>query len=198
VTRVPGTPAEVTFFDSAADFRRWLEANHETATELWVGHWKKGSGRGGLAYAEGVDEALCFGWIDGKTRRLDEAAYAIRYTPRRRGSNWSVVNIGRIGELTAAGRMHPAGLRAFEARGEVRTGVYSYENRPAHLPEELAEVFRRHPEAWSFFAGQPPSYRRAATWWVVSAKRPETQQRRLAALIERSAAGRRIDALSPP
>lgn len=192
------TKPDPSFFETPADFRRWLEAHHDTVTELWVGYYKKASGRGGMTYAQAVDEALCFGWIDGVARSLDETSYANRYTPRRKGSNWSVINVRRVGELAAEGRMHPAGTRAFEQRREVPTGTYSYENLPAELPEELAEAFRQHETAWEFFTRQTPSYRRAATWWVVSAKRPETRQRRLAQLIERSAGGRRIDALSPP
>jgi uncharacterized protein YdeI (YjbR/CyaY-like superfamily) len=193
-------PAEVDahFFDSAEDFRRWLEENHLTAPELWVGYHKKGSGRGGLTYSQAVDEALCFGWIDGRVRSLDAHSYANRYSPRRSGSIWSTVNVRRVGELMTQGRMQPAGIRAFEARTEARTGVYSYENRPADLPAELAASFRQNGAAWDFFSRQTPSYRRQATWWIVSAKRPQTRARRLAAVIEKSAAGERIDQLNPP
>jgi uncharacterized protein YdeI (YjbR/CyaY-like superfamily) len=191
-------PVDARFFASPEDFRRWLEENHETASELWVGYYKKGSGRGGMSYAQAVDEALCFGWIDGRVRTIDADSYANRYSPRRSGSIWSAVNVRRVGELRAKGRMHPAGIRAFEARTDARTGVYSYENRPADLPEELAASFRRHRAAWEFFSRQTPSYRRQATWWIVSAKRPETRERRLAAVIEKSAAGERIDQLNPP
>jgi uncharacterized protein YdeI (YjbR/CyaY-like superfamily) len=186
------------FFESAAQFRDWLDANHASADELWVGFLKKASGRTGLTYAEAVDEALCYGWIDGLTRGRDAESYVQRFTPRRPGSNWSAVNVAKVAELTREGRMRPAGVRAFEQRSEAKTGVYSYENRPAELPDEYAATFREAQGAWEWFSGQPPSYRKAATWWVVSAKREETRQRRLAALIERSAAGRRIDALSPP
>jgi uncharacterized protein YdeI (YjbR/CyaY-like superfamily) len=186
------------FFSSPEDFRRWLEENHLTAPELWVGYYKKSSGRGGMTYAQAVDEALCFGWIDGRVRSLDAHSYANRYSPRRNGSIWSAINVRRVGELLAEGRMRPAGIRAFEARSEARTGVYSYENRPADLPDELAASFRQHGAAWDFFSRQPPSYRRAATWWIVSAKRQETRERRLAAVIEKSAAGERIDQLNPP
>lgn len=159
------------FFDTAHDFRRWLEENHLTAPELWVGYHKKGSGRGGMTYAQAVDEALCFGWIDGRVRSLDADSYANRYSPRRSDSIWSALNVRRIGELTAEGRMHPAGIRAFEARTAARTGVYSYENGPADLPEGLAASFRQHSAAWDFFSRQTPSYRRQATWWILSAKR---------------------------
>lgn len=186
------------FFDSSEDFRRWLEANHDSASELWVGFHKKASGRGGVSYPAAVDEALCFGWIDGKTMSLGDSSYAIRFTPRRRGSNWSAVNVRRVAELTSARRMQPAGIRAFEARSEARTGVYSYENRPAELPDDLEQEFRRHPAAWEFFGRQSPAYRRNAAWWVVSAKRPETRDRRLRQLIESSADGRRPGPLNPP
>ncbi|CAN5864020.1 YdeI/OmpD-associated family protein [soil metagenome] len=192
------TRPEARFFDTRADFRRWLEANHDTASELWVGCYKKDSGLSGMSYAEAVNEALCFGWIDGKARSLDAVSYAIRYTPRKRGSNWSAINVRRVGELLAEGRMHPAGLRVFEARSAARTGIYAYENSPAELPAELEAQFRRHSAAWAFFAGQPPSYRRTATWWVVSARRPQTRERRLATLIDDSAHGRRIAQLTQP
>lgn len=186
------------FFDSAASFGDWLAANHATADEVWVGFWKKGSGAAGVTYAEAVDEALCYGWIDGLTRGRDERSYVQRFTPRRPGSNWSAVNVAKVAELTAAGRMQLAGLRAFEQRSEAKTGVYSYENRPAELPDEYARIFRQSATAWDWFSAQAPSYRKAATWWIVSAKREDTRHRRLVALIERSAAGRRIDPLSPP
>ena len=196
VARQGAEPA--VFFANAAEFREWLDANHATAAELWVGFHKKGSGASGLTYAEAVDEALCYGWIDGLTRGRDERSYVQRFTPRRRGSNWSAVNIAKVAELTRQGRMRPPGVRAFEQRTPAKSGVYSYENRPAELPEEYAASFRQSGSAWEWFSRQAPSYRRAATWWVVSAKRDDTRRRRLAALIERSGAGRRIDALSPP
>jgi uncharacterized protein YdeI (YjbR/CyaY-like superfamily) len=198
VKRAPRHAAEPMFFDSREDFRRWLEANHEKAPELWVGYYKKASGRRGMTYAEAVDEALCFGWIDGVARSVDETSYANRYTPRRKDSNWSAINVRRIGELQAAGRMHPAGMRAFEAREPAKTGVYVYENRPAELPSELEATFRRNPEAWAFFSSLTPSYRRTAIWWVVSAKRPETRERRLATLIDDSAQRRRSAQILPP
>ncbi len=187
------TPREATFFDSPADFRRWLEEHHASEQELWIGYHKRTSGLGGMTYAQAVDEALCFGWIDGQVRRLDETSYANRWTPRRRGSTWSVANVQRVAELTAEGRMDSAGRRAYEARRADRTAQYSYENRPRDLPEEYAAIFRTNPAAWQFFKDAPASYRRSMTWWIVNAKRPETRARRLAAVIREAAAGRRID-----
>jgi uncharacterized protein YdeI (YjbR/CyaY-like superfamily) len=191
-------PEEALFFESAADFRQWLEDNHASRQELWVGYHRKKSGRTGMTYPEAVDEALAYGWIDGQLRSLNETSYAHRYTPRLPGSNWSLANVRRIGELMAEGRMHPAGVRAFEERPPADTGVYSYENRPADLPDELASVFRQNPAAWRFFLDQTASYRRSMTWWVVSAKQESTRLRRLVALIDESAAGHRIDDLHLP
>jgi uncharacterized protein YdeI (YjbR/CyaY-like superfamily) len=190
--------AELIFPAGAAAWRAWLEEHHESADEVLVGFWKKASGRATMIWSEAVDEALCFGWIDGVRRSLDEHRYVNRFTPRRPGSNWSRVNVDKVERLTAEGRMTPAGLRAFEQRRESRSGVYSYENAPRDLEPHDAERVRAHPEAWAFWQAQPPSYRRQATWWVVSAKKPETRERRLAVLIEDSAAGRRLRQLTSP
>jgi uncharacterized protein YdeI (YjbR/CyaY-like superfamily) len=181
------------FFRTASEWRKWLEKNHAKAAELWVGFHKKASGKPSMTWAESVDEALCYGWIDGKRKSVGDDGYKIRFTPRRVGSNWSVVNIKRVGELTALGLMHPAGLEAFAARKEKSSGVYAYEQRKsAALDAEHERRFRRNKQAWAFFQSQPPSYRQTATWWVISAKRGETRERRLATLIDDSAAGRRI------
>lgn len=185
-------------FADAAAFRRWLDAHHAHATELLVAFYGKSSGRGGLTYAEALDEVLCYGWIDGVRRRLDAHRYTIRFTPRRRGSVWSLVNVRHVERLTAAGRMHPAGLAAFAARDAQKTGVYSFENRPQDFPPSLAKTFRAHPSAWRFWLAQPPGYRRTAIWWVISAKQETTRQRRLARLIADSAAGRRLAQLARP
>ena len=182
-----------TFFESPAAFRSWLDANHETADTLWVGYWKKGSGRSGLTYSESVDEALCFGWIDGLTRRIDDNRYATRFTQRRKGSIWSSVNMRRVGELKAEGRMTEAGLRAFEGRRPDRTAVYAQDMEHVAFPPELEARFRADETAWSFWLKQPPGYRRQMTWWVISAKRDETRQRRMAALIDEHRNERRID-----
>lgn len=184
-------------FPRAEAFRRWLEQHHATASDVLVAFHRKHSGRGGLTYAEALDDALCFGWIDGVRKGLDENRYTIRFSPRKPRSIWSRVNIAHVERLTKAGRMHPAGLAAFAARTNARSGVYSFENRPAELPPALAKIFRQEPRAWAFFQQQPPGYRKTTTWWVVSAKQDATQQRRLARLIGESAAGRRLDLMAP-
>jgi len=190
---VSATPVH---FASAADFRAWLELNHATATELLVAFHTKDSGRGGLTYPESLDEALCFGWIDGVRRKLDAERFSIRYTPRTAVSTWSLVNIRHVERLTQAGRMAPAGLAAFAARDPAKTGIYSFEQRPQDFPPALKKTFRANQTAWTFWEAQPPGYRRTALWWVVSAKQEATQQRRLAQLIADSAAGRRLALLS--
>ncbi|MGH2428213.1 MAG: YdeI/OmpD-associated family protein [Candidatus Limnocylindria bacterium] len=181
---------KATLFATAADFRRWLEANHDTATELWVGYYKKGVGKTSMIYREAVEEALCFGWIDGQARSLDSERYANRYTPRRPTSNWSAINIAKVAELTAAGRMHPAGMRAFEQRDRRKDATYAYEVTPRELPPEWQARLRANADAWAYWQSQPPSYRRTASYWVLSAKRPETRERRMETLIADSAAGR--------
>jgi uncharacterized protein YdeI (YjbR/CyaY-like superfamily) len=187
------------FFARPEDFRAWLDAHHETAQELWVGLHKKGSGRPSITWPEAVDEALCFGWIDGIRKSVDDDAYAIRFTPRKRTSTWSAVNVERVAELRSEGRMRPAGVAAFEARKEAKTGVYSYEQRHAAKLDPAAErELRANETAWAFFEAQPPSYRRTAVWWVVSAKKEETRRRRLATLVEHSAQGERIPQLRRP
>ena len=182
----------VVYFETPTHFRAWLEANHATAAELWVGYYKKGTGRPSMTWPESVDQALCFGWIDGIRRRIDDESYTIRFTPRRRGSNWSLVNIRKVQELTEQGLMHPAGLAAFETRDPDKSQEYSYENRPQGLDELYEAELRRHPAAWQYWKTQPPHYRKGAAHWVMSAKREETRQKRLAALIADSAAGRWI------
>lgn len=180
------------FFAKAADFRRWLKKNHDRVDELWVGFYKRASGRPTISYKEAVDEALCFGWIDGIRKSLDEESYVNRFTPRRRGSNWSLVNMNRVKELIGEGRMEPAGLRAYETRDPKKSGVYSFERQHAVFDEALENRFRAHRKAWNFFQAQPPGYRKLATFYVMSAKRTETRLRRLDTLITDSAAGRRL------
>jgi uncharacterized protein YdeI (YjbR/CyaY-like superfamily) len=192
-------PPQSTFFATPVEFRAWLEANHAQASELWVGFHKKGSGLPSMTWPEAVDEALCFGWIDGVRKSIDETSYANRFTPRKSRSTWSAVNIKRVRELVAEGRMRPAGLRAFAARADDKSGTYSYEQRDAvELGDAYERQFRAKHAAWDFCQAQAPSYRKAAIWWVVSAKKEETRQRRLTALIDDSAAGRRIASLIPP
>ncbi len=183
---------ESKFFRSSAALRKWFEQHHTTAQELWVGYYKVSSGRPSVTWSESVDEALCFGWIDGIRKGVDDARYTIRFTPRRSGSIWSAVNIGRVRVLTRQRRMRPAGLVAFQARRENKSGIYSYEQRSATLVEPYATQLRRNPAAWAFFQAQPGSYQKAVNWWVVSAKREETRLKRLAQLIADSAKGRRI------
>ncbi|MGH2657644.1 MAG: YdeI/OmpD-associated family protein [Actinomycetota bacterium] len=186
------------FFATTARFRAWLERNHDTAAELWVGFHRKGSGKPSITWPEAVDQALCFGWIDGIRKRVDHTSYMNRFTPRKPTSTWSDRNVKRARELIELGLMAPAGLRAFEARRDNRIGIYSYEQRPQELPATYARPFRANARAWKTWRAMPPGYRKAATWWVISAKREETRERRLATLIETTARGERIPALTPP
>jgi uncharacterized protein YdeI (YjbR/CyaY-like superfamily) len=181
------------FYNSPAAFRQWLERHHAIATELWLGFYKISSGQGGLTYAEAVDELLCFGWIDGVVRRVDEQSYTHRVTPRRPGSIWSQVNVGHVQRLRRAGKMHPHGLRVFADRQERKTGVYAYEQRLEKFPPPFRKIFRAHAKAWAFFLAQPPGYRRTSIHWVSSAQRPDTRLRRLQKLIAVSASGRRMN-----
>ncbi|HET7767902.1 MAG TPA: YdeI/OmpD-associated family protein [Chloroflexota bacterium] len=187
------TPSAPKFFKNPADFRKWLEKNHDKKDELLVGLYKKGSGKPSIDWPQLVEEVLCFGWIDGVRRSLDDERYVNRITPRRKGSNWSAINIAKVQELIAQGRMHPAGLAAFEARKTDKGAPYSYENRDqAKLDAAAERKLKANQAAWEFFQSRPPWYRRTATFWVVSAKREETRQRRLEQLIADSAAGRLI------
>ncbi len=190
---------EPTTFESPQAFRAWLERHHGTERELWVGYHRKATGRPSMTWAESVDEALCFGWIDGVRKRIDAERYMIRFTPRRRGSVWSAVNIRRVAELTRQGRMRPAGLAAFEARREDRSGIYSYEQREkAVLDAAYEKRFRARKRAWAYFQAAPRSYRQAAIRWVMTGKKEETRERRLRRLIEDSADGRTVPPLTSP
>lgn len=187
------------FFATPSAFCAWFEANHETLQEVLVGYYKKGSGKPSITWPESVDEALCFGWIDGVRRSIDEISYCIRFTPRKPRSIWSDVNIKRAEELISLGRMRPAGLKAFEQRTEARSRIYAYEQRQtAQLDESAEQQFRANTAAWDFFQAQPASYRRTAIWWVISAKQEATRLKRLATLIEDSAQGRTIRPLTRP
>jgi uncharacterized protein YdeI (YjbR/CyaY-like superfamily) len=188
-----------TFFATPADFRTWLERHNADERELLVGFYKRGSGRASITWQESVDEALCFGWIDGVRRSIDGESYSIRFTPRQRRSIWSAANITRAGELIAEGRMTPAGQAAFDARTEDRSRVYSHERReaPKLEPDQQAR-FEANAAAWAWFQEKAPTYRRQALHWVTSAKRPETRERRLSTLIEDSAAGRTVPPLTRP
>lgn len=182
----------IKYFKSANDFRRWLEKNHATTQELWVGYCKKGSQRPSITWPESVDEALCFGWIDGIRKSVDDLRYTIRFTPRRLGSIWSAVNIKRARELSDKGLMKRPGTVAFDARKENRSGVYSYEQRSANLDGSYEKRLRQNKAAWDFFYAQPPSYRKVIGWWIVSAKQEGTRLKRLEKLIRESARGERL------
>lgn len=197
----PSTPAQPitpTYFEHQADLRGWLTDHHAEARELWVGFYKKASGRPSITWPQAVDEALSFGWIDGQRRRIDDERYTIRFTARKRGSIWSARNLTRVPELIEQGLMRPEGLAAYEARSQERSAVYAYEqvDEPVLEPEQEREL-RAHEHASAFFDAQAPFYRRAAIWWVVSAKRPETRSKRLRQLIEDSAHGRTVHLLTP-
>jgi uncharacterized protein YdeI (YjbR/CyaY-like superfamily) len=186
-----------TFFSSPEELRAWFEKHHAEQTELWVGFYRKATGKQTMTWSEAVDQALCFGWIDGIRKGIDDESYMNRFTPRKPSSNWSAVNVAKVESLTEQGLMRPAGLAAFEKRRADRTAIYSYEQRKdASFTSKQRETFRAHRRAWEFFSAQPPGYRALATYWVVSAKKEETRERRLARLIEDSAAGQRLAQLS--
>jgi uncharacterized protein YdeI (YjbR/CyaY-like superfamily) len=190
---------EPIFFPTPASWRAWLEANHDTEADVLVGFYKRGTGKPGITWPESVDQALCFGWIDGVRRSLGEDAYTIRFTPRKARSTWSAINVRRFGELHETGHVAPAGRAAFARRREDRTAIYSYEQaEDAQLPEEYEAQLRANAAAWEYFSSRPPWYRRTATHWVVRAKKEETRERRLKQLIEDSAAGRTIGLLTRP
>ncbi|HYO75343.1 MAG TPA: YdeI/OmpD-associated family protein [Thermoanaerobaculia bacterium] len=180
------------YFASAAEFRAWLEAHHADETEVLVGFFKRGARPDAMTWPESVDEALCYGWIDGVRKRVDDERYTIRFTPRRAKSIWSAVNLRRVEELKKEKRMQPAGLRAYENRDVARAKQYSFEQDVVELGAEREALFRSNDEAWAFFSAQAPSYRRVASWWVISAKQEATRDRRMAKLIEHSAAGERV------
>ena len=182
-----------TFFESAKLFRSWLEANASTKAELLVGFRKVGSGLPSITWPESVDEALCFGWIDGVRRRIDEGSYSIRFTPRKPTSIWSAVNIAKVAQLRQEGRLTPAGEQAFARRKEHKSVVYAYEQAlTAELSVHELSAFQRDNDAWKFFEGTPPGYKKLMLHWVTTAKRAETRAARLATLINACAAGKRL------
>jgi len=192
-------PEAPKFFATPAAFRAWLEQHHERETELLVGFYKRDSGKPSMTWPESVDEALCFGWIDGVRRSLGDEAYSIRFTPRKPRSIWSAVNVAKIEALRKAGKLHPNGLKAYEARTPERTAVYSFERKTAaELPEAFAKRLQANKRAARYFAEQAPWYQRATIHWVISAKREETRERRMAQLIECSAACQQIGVLTRP
>lgn len=180
------------FFSSPVQFRQWLERNHNSATELLIGFYKKASGKKSITYAEALDEALCFGWIDGVRKSLNETSYVQRFTPRKPRSIWSNINVKHVARLQKEGRMHAAGLEAYARRDPKLTGIYSFENRPLELAPEYERLFRQNKGAWTFFHEQPPGYKRLMIFWTMSAKQEETRLRRLKQLIESSEKGVRL------
>lgn len=194
-TRPAAMPVAARFFTSADAFRRWLERRHASASEIWIGFYRKDSGRSGITYAEALDAALCFGWIDGIRKKLDARSYTNRFTPRKPGSVWSTVNIGHVERLKAAGLMHQSGLDAYARRDPAKSGIYSFEQRPKQFPPAHESRFRAKAKAWAHFSAQPPGYQRLGIWYVMSAKREETQARRLQQLIDAHAQGVRVGVL---
>jgi len=192
------TPENVKFFATPGELRAWFEANHDTATELWLGYHRKRTGRRSVTWQEVVDQELCFGWIDSVRYSIGDDRSAQRITPRRKGSIWSDVNIKRFGELDRLGLVHPSGRAAFEKRDEARSRIYSYENRSRGLDPASEAEFRKHRGAWRFFEAQAPSYRLTASYWVMSAKQEATKKRRLEKLIEHSRNGERVPAFVSP
>ena len=180
------------YFETPAEFRRWLEKNHAKATELLVGFHKRGTGKPSMTWPESVDEALCFGWIDGIRKSVDGERYTIRFTPRKPVSTWSSINIKRAQALGGQGLMQPAGLKAFQARRENKSGIYAYEQRTAQLDGPYETRLKQNSAAWKFFYEQPPGYRKVLSWWVVSAKQEPTRLKRLEKLIQASAQGNRL------
>jgi uncharacterized protein YdeI (YjbR/CyaY-like superfamily) len=187
--------AKPKFFTTPEQLRAWLEKNHATADELEVGFHKKSSGKKSITYAEALDEALCFGWIDGVKRSLNETSYQQRFTPRRARSIWSLVNVKHVERLKKSGRMHPAGIAAYEQRDPKRTGIYAFENAPREISAEYEKEFRKVKGAWEYFQTYPPYLKRTVSYWVMSAKKEETRATRLRRLIESCARGERIGML---
>lgn len=186
---------KIEFFPTPSHLRKWFEKNHDRETELVAGFYKKDSGKQSITWTESVREALCFGWIDGIRKTIDESSYSIRFTPRKPKSIWSAANIKHVEELTKLGMMHPKGLDTFDKLDEKRPKIYSFEQKTVTLAKEYEKLFRRNKKAWSFFQSLEPSYRRPATWWVMSARQEETRQKRLAILIKDSGEGLKIKQL---
>ena len=185
------------FFATPLQFHNWLARNHDSEKEILVRFHKKTSGKKSITYSEARDEALCFGWIDGVRKSLNDDSYTIRFTPRRAKSIWSLVNVRHIERLQKEGRMQPSGVAAFDARDPKRTGIYAFENRPRELSPEFQKMLRGNSKAWKFFDVQPPFYKRTIAFWVMGAKKAETQMRRLKRLIDCSARGERVGILEP-
>jgi uncharacterized protein YdeI (YjbR/CyaY-like superfamily) len=185
------TSEDVHLFPTVADFRAWLQRNHDSAPAIFIGYYKKSVAKTAMTYAEAVEEALCFGWIDGITYRMDDEVTATRFTPRRRTSSWSAINIAKMAELKAAGRLHAAGLRAFEERDRRKDAIYSYERPPAEMPPDMLARLKADARAWAYWEAERPSFRKQVAWWVTSGKRPETNERRFAELLDTARVGTR-------
>jgi len=183
---------EPIYFTDTSTFRKWLEANHETETEVLVSYYKVATGKPSITWLESVDQALCFGWIDGVRRSIDMERYCIRFTPRRPGSNWSAVNIKKVEDLKRQGLMQKAGLEIFRKRKESTSEIYRYENKPEKFSDEYEKKFKEGVNAWTFFSSQSPSYQKTATYWVLSAKQESTKLRRFEKLIEACETGKRL------
>ncbi len=190
-------PSNIKYFKTQQSFRAWLEKNHAKKDELWLGYYKKASGKKSITYKEALEEVLCFGWIDGISRGIDDEKYCQRYTPRRKGSIWSAVNIKKAEELIKNGKMHSSGLHVYKNRDPEKAGLYSGEQKEIKFTPQFEKKLKSNKKAWAYFSNMPPGYRRTATWWVISAKQEETKKRRLDTLIKDSAAGRKIALLMP-
>jgi uncharacterized protein YdeI (YjbR/CyaY-like superfamily) len=189
------TDTKITFFPTQSDLRKWFTRNHKQSDEIWVGYYKKDTGEKSITWQESVDEALCFGWIDGIRKSINEESYKIRFTPRRKGSNWSAVNIKRIKELIKFGLVKPAGLEVFKNRDAKKDEQYSFEQQKVELPKTFEKKIKANSKAWEYFIKLPPYAKRLSTWWVISAKREETKLKRLDILIQCSEEGRKIPPL---
>jgi uncharacterized protein YdeI (YjbR/CyaY-like superfamily) len=190
--QISDAKTEIRFFNSSSDFRTWLEINHEDGDDLTLGFYKKNSGKKGLSYADALDEALCFGWIDGLRKNLDDISYSIRFTQRKKKSVWSLVNLRHVDRLKKCGRMMPAGLHIHSVRDPAKAGIYAFENSSRKLAVDEERRFKLEKKAWDFFQKQAPSYQRTAIWWIVNAKKDETRARRLSLLIKDSANERKL------
>jgi uncharacterized protein YdeI (YjbR/CyaY-like superfamily) len=198
MTSARPTPPKPTFFPTPSDFRAWLEAHHDKLSEYLVGFHKKSSGKPSITWPESVEVALCFGWIDGVRKSLGETSYTIRFTPRKPTSTWSAINTNLVQKLTKQGLMHPAGLKAFAARNEKKSAIYSYEQRKsARFTSEQEKQFRANKLAWDFFQSQPPGYKQLTTYRVITAEKEETRQKRLSELIAHSQHQHRIPRILP-
>jgi len=188
-------PTNIRYFKNIKELRKWFEKNHNKQTEQWFGYFKKGSGKTGVSYSEAVDEALCFGWIDGIAKGIDDQRYCQRFTPRKKGSTWSAVNIGKVKGLLKSGRMHEAGLAVFKNRDKSNTNQYSFEQKEIKLTPKLEKIFKANKKAWGYYSKSPPGYKQTSAWLVISAKQEATKMKRLERLIADSEAGLRIKEL---